>query len=78
MRAQQKAHTSDIDLRARPSNVVPFPGTRRQVPTAIPESRPARQAAITVAQLNARLLLLLGVCTMSATSALLAVRLLHG
>jgi hypothetical protein len=31
-----------------------------------------------VAQLNARLLLLLGICTMSATSALLAVRLLHG
>jgi hypothetical protein len=78
MRAQEKAHTSDIDLRARPSNVVPFPRTRRDAPTAIPEPCPARPAAMPVAQLNARLLLLLGICTMSATSALLAVRLLHG
>jgi len=78
MRPQQKAYASDIDLGARPSNVVPFPRKRRDVPTAIPESRRARQAAITIAQLNARLLLLLGICTMSATSALVAVHILHG
>jgi hypothetical protein len=79
MRPKQKAEEDDICVRALPSNVVPFPRVRRDIPTAIPEPRRAKQpAAIAPAQLNARLLLLLGICTMSATSVLLAVHLLYG
>jgi hypothetical protein len=76
---EHKAEKHDAGLRALPSNVVPFPRACREIPTAIPDARKAKQsAAVSAAQLNARLLILLGICTMSATSALLAVYLLHG
>ena len=65
-------------LGALPSNVIAFPGARRDRPAANPVQRRGKPIAITGAELNARLLLLLGVCVTSATSALLAVHILHG
>jgi hypothetical protein len=79
MRAKQKAEAVEISLRALPSNVVPFPRARREISISIPEPHRTKQpAASTATQFNARLLILLGICTMSASSALLAVHLLHG
>ena len=78
MRSQEKAQESDTDL-ALPSNVVPFPRACRAIPAVIREPRQTRRlAAVAAAELNARLLILLGICTTSASSALLAVHLLHG
>jgi hypothetical protein len=78
MRPKGKAESSELDLGARPSNVVPFPRARRGTPIPIPAPRRNRPTAAAAAHLNARLLLLLGICTMSATSALLAVHILYG
>jgi hypothetical protein len=69
-----------------PDNVVAFPGARRSRPAAYPATgfgHPSPRcnqgaAAISGAELNARLLLLLGICTTSAAIALSAVHVLQG
>ena len=63
-------------------NVIAFPRARMRTvaPAPVPSllNRGIRQAAVTGAELNARLLILLGICTTSATIVLSAVRILHG
>lgn len=63
-------------------NVIAFPHARMRTvaPAPVPSSvdRGMRQAAVTGAELNARLLILLGICTTSATIVLSAVHILHG
>ena len=62
---------------AFPSNVVAFPRVSRSRATLAPRPM-ARAVAITAADVNARLLVLLGICLSGATIALLAVHILHG
>ena len=77
-----KDHGVNVDT--LPDNVIAFPGVHRDRPATIPETRhssPRRNkqpVAITGAELNARLLILLGICTTSAALALSAVRILQG
>lgn len=63
-------------------NVVAFPNPYRrrpQVTVEIPQSsRDRRAAALSGAELNARLLILLGICTSSAAIVLTAAHILHG
>lgn len=63
-------------------NVIAFPRARvRSAEAALVQSsfhRSRRPAAVTGAELNARLLILLGICTTSATVVLSAVHILHG
>jgi hypothetical protein len=67
-----------------PTNVIAFPGTRRGCLAPIAETRQptprrnTRPAAIAGAELNARLLMLLGICITGAVIALSAVRILQG
>lgn len=71
--------------RTLPDNVVAFPGARRmrrqhQPPRHEPV-RPAphrRAAAMSGAELNARLMVLLGICATGATAVVLAAHFLHG
>jgi hypothetical protein len=73
---------TSADTSALPCNVIAFPNARRDRPAIAASVRPPRQGnrsvALTGAELNARLLILLGLCTTGATSLVLAVRLLHG
>lgn len=57
---------------ALPDNVVMFPGVRR----ARPQHR--RAAAVSGAELNARLMVLLGICVSSAVGLVSAVHFLQG
>ena len=73
-----------VTLDTLPNNVIAFPGARRGCLAPIAETgrpsprRNARPAAITGAELNARLLMLLGICMTGAAIALSAVRILQG
>lgn len=75
-----------LNVDSLPDNVVAFPGARRSRPGAYPATgfghpsprRDQGAAAISGAELNARLLLLLGICTTSAAIALSAVHVLQG
>ena len=58
------------------SNVIPFPGAPRAHAAAARD--PAGAIATTGAELNARLLMLLAICTGAAVSTLLIVHVLHG
>jgi hypothetical protein len=77
-------YSQDHRFKTFPANVVAFPCARRR-PTAT-ESETARSAlrsskrpvAVSAAEINARLLVLLGICTTSAVIVLSAVHLLHG
>lgn len=71
--------------RTLPDNVVAFPGVRRtrpqhQSPAQEPiRSAPRRRAAVTSgAELNARLMVLLGICVTSATAVVSAAHFLQG
>jgi len=68
--------------RGRPDNVVMFPGARGPRPAhqLVPvRPTPQRQAiALSGAELNARLMLLLGICAGGATFLVSAVHFLHG
>lgn len=64
---------------ALPDNVVMFPGVRRsrlQHPSSPGRSKPA--AAVSGAELNARLLVLLGICVSSVAALVSAVHFLVG
>jgi hypothetical protein len=74
-----------------PDNVIAFPGRHRAQPPEFahagdlgcaaprPDSRSnTRAAAIAGAELNARLLMLLGICTTSLVVVLSAIQVLHG
>jgi hypothetical protein len=66
-----------------PDNVVAFPRACRSRPaptgeTAHSPSRAARPTAMTGAEMNARLLVLLGICTTSAAIVLSTVHFLQG
>jgi len=73
---------TSADTRALPCNIIAFPDARRPRPAVAASARAPRQGnrsmALTGAELNARLLILLGICTTGATGLLLAVRFLHG
>jgi hypothetical protein len=75
MNAQNLGH-------ALPDNVVMFPGARRSRPQhqSLPvRSAPHRQAAVASgAELNARLMVLLGICVSSAAAVVSAVHFLQG
>ena len=71
--------------RTLPDNVVAFPGVRRTRPQhqslAHEPAHPAphrRAAAISGAELNARLMVLLGICVTSATAVVSAAHFLQG
>jgi hypothetical protein len=69
--------------RTLPDNVVAFPGVRRTRPQHQSQepvqSAPRRRAAVmTGAELNARLMVLLGICVTSATALVSAAHFLHG
>lgn len=81
------SRNSGLNLDTLPDNVVVFPRARRVRPAAsVPASgtdrqlpRPNRQPpAITGAELNARLLILLAICTTGAVLAISAAQILHG
>jgi len=74
MRPIETAEKSDAPYRALPRNVIPFPRAHRAIPMAA-SWQPRHDAA---AEINARLLILLGICSISASSVLLAVHILHG
>ena len=63
-------------------NVIAFPRARARTaapaPAQLSYHRSRRPVAVTGAELNARLLILLGICTTSATVVLSAVHILHG
>ena len=66
-----------------PDNVVAFPGAyRRRSQVAVELQSPSphgkRAAALSGEELNARLLILLGICTSSAAIILTAAHILHG
>jgi hypothetical protein len=67
-----------------PDNVVAFPGAyrrRAQIPMERPHARtPRRERAVALsgAELNVRLLILLGICTSSAAIVLTAAHILYG
>ena len=67
---------------ALPDNVVMFPGARRARPqhqSRAVRSAPHRQAAVVSgAELNARLMVLLGICVTSAAALVSAVHFLQG
>lgn len=73
-----------VNLDTPPNNVIAFPGARRGRLAPIAETshpsprRNTRPVAITGAELNARLLMLLGICMTGAAIALSAVRILQG
>jgi uncharacterized membrane protein YphA (DoxX/SURF4 family) len=77
-------YSQDHGFEALPANVVAFPCARRRMAAAAPEIvRPSsrsgkRSVAVTGAEVNARLLILLGICTTNAAVVLSAVHLLHG
>jgi hypothetical protein len=73
-----KLHENAASADVLPGNVIAFPRAHRDRPAAAPAQRKGKSVAITGAELNARLLLLFGICMTSATSALLAVHILHG
>jgi hypothetical protein len=67
----------------RPDNVVVFPRTCRARAAVLGAARPPlhhnrRPIAVTGAELNARLLILLGICTTSAAIVLSVVHMLQG
>jgi len=68
--------------KALPDNVVMFPGARRPCPQHQPASlRPAphrQAAAMSGAELNARLVVLLGICVSCAAALVSAVHFLQG
>lgn len=71
--------------RTLPDNVVAFPGVRRGSPQHQSlaheqvQSAPHRRAAVmSGAELNARLMVLLGICLTSATAVVSAAHFLHG
>lgn len=73
----------DHGLDALPDNVVAFPGAHRGGGTKVASAGPSapaskRAIAVTGAELNARLLLLLGICATSAAIALSATHILQG
>ena len=67
---------------APPCNIIAFPDARRAraaiAASACAPRRGNRSMALTGAELSARLLILLGICTTGAAGLLLAVRFLHG
>ena len=64
---------------ALPDNVVMFPGARRSRLQGRSLPVPAKPAAVmSGAELNARLMVLLGICVSSAAVLVSAVHLLHG
>lgn len=64
---------------ALPDNVVMFPGTRRSRPQHPTGSAPRRAtAALSGAELNARLMVLFGICAGSAAALVSAVHFLQG
>jgi hypothetical protein len=74
-----KLHDNAAVADVLPSNVIAFPLARRRCAAALPSSHRSKQPAATAgSDLNARLLLLLGICVTSATRARLAVHILHG
>jgi hypothetical protein len=69
--------------RTLPDNVVAFPGVRRTSPQSLAHepirSAPCRRAAVTSgAELNARLMVLLGICVTSAAAVVSAAHFLQG
>jgi hypothetical protein len=66
-----------VNHHALPDNVVPFPRANRARSTSFVAALPRKQP-VTGAELNARLLVLLGICTTSAAIALSAVHILQG
>jgi hypothetical protein len=66
--------------KALPDNVIAFPGTRRRASDVRRAAPPpnTRSAAMAGAELNARLLMLLGICTTSLVVVLSAIHVLHG
>ena len=67
--------------RTLPDNVVMFPGARRTRPLAPETTRPTpRRAAVALsgAELNARLMLLLGICITGAVAVVSAAHFLQG
>lgn len=72
-----------LNLDTRPDNVVAFPGAHRSRTTKAadipgpPLPRNKRSVAAMGAEINARLLILLGICTTSAAVALSAVHILQ-
>jgi hypothetical protein len=79
MTAPQKTSAATSGLAC---NIIAFPQARRDRPATAASARAPRHGSrlmtLTGAELNARLLILLGICTTGATGLLLAVRLLHG
>jgi hypothetical protein len=70
--------------RTLPDNVVAFPGVRRTLPQQSLAHEPAhpaphrRTAAMSGAELNARLMVLLGICVTSAAAVVSAAHFLQG
>lgn len=77
-------YSQDHGFKALPANVVAFPCARRRAAATAPEiahpsSRSSkRPVAVSAAEINARLLVLLGICTTKAAVVLSAVHLLQG
>ena len=85
--AMMTCHDRASTLSRLPDNVIAFPGARRRRPAgaqpAGESARPSRHrgkqaAAISAAELNARLLILFGICTTSAAIAVSSVHILLG
>ena len=81
--AAMKLQDSGTGSGALAGNIIAFRGGRRGWSALSEASVPARPgkrqaAAMTGAEINARLLVLLGICTTTAAGLLLAVRILHG
>jgi len=72
-----QSRSARCDTRA--DNVIVFPRAHRVcLASFVPSQRGRRPADLTDADLNLRLLALLGICMTSATLALSAVHVLHG
>jgi len=79
-----KFQDQDVNFETLPNNVIAFPGVPRgRLAPATEANHPLlhrnrRPAAIAGSELNARLLILLGICTTSAALLLSAVHILQG
>ena len=77
-------HSQDHGFETRPANVVAFPAVHRcTAATAAETVHPStpcskRPAALSAAEINARLVILLGICVTSAVVVLSAAHLLQG
>lgn len=77
--AMTNVHGRSAKLRTQTDNVILFSGARRACAAAtVPLQRDRRAATLTDAEINFRLLALLGICVTSAVLALSAIHILHG